>query len=66
MARGNLTRAVKLIGTEQPEGKRRVFTAGAITAMLDNGGLRYVRFQGLECKFACNSDPLRGGFRFQN
>ena len=22
-------------------------------------------FENLSCKFACNNDPLRGGFRFQ-
>ena len=26
---------------------------------------RTTRHVGYDCKFACNNDPLRGGFRFQ-
>ena len=36
-------RAIKLFGTEAPEPKVRTLTAGAITAVLDNGALRYIK-----------------------
>jgi hypothetical protein len=48
MAKPALTRAIKLYGTEVPDGKRRMLEAGAITAMLDNGALRYIRYRGTE------------------
>ena len=48
MAKTALTRAVKLTGTDVPEGKRRILTAGPITAMFDNGALRYIRYRGAE------------------
>ena len=48
MAKSALTRAVKLTGTDAPEGKRRILEAGPITAMLDNGAIRYIRFKGAE------------------
>ena len=63
MTKGNPTRAVKPTGTEQPEGKRRVFTPGAITAMLDNGGLRYIRFHGLELLRGIAYSGTRRGIR---
>jgi hypothetical protein len=48
MAKRTLTRAVKLTGTDVAEGKRRTLTAGPITAMFDNGALRYIRYRGAE------------------
>ena len=48
MAKSTLTRAVKLTGTDVAEGKRRTLTAGPITAMFDNGALRYIRYRGAE------------------
>lgn len=48
MAKSTLTRAVKLTGTDAAEGKPRVLTAGPISAMLDNGALRYIRYRGVE------------------
>lgn len=48
MAKNTLTRAVKLTGTDMAEGKRRILTAGPISAMFDNGALRYIRFRGVE------------------
>jgi D-apionolactonase len=42
------SRAIKLFGTEAPEGKRRELVAGPITAMLDNGALRYICYRGVE------------------
>ena len=48
MAKTALNRAIKLFGTEVPDGKRRILTAGPITAMLDNGALRYIRYRGVE------------------
>ncbi len=42
------SRAIKLFGTEVPEGKRRELVAGPITAMLDNGALRYIRYRSVE------------------
>jgi hypothetical protein len=48
MAKSALTRAIKLTGTDVKEGKRRILTAGPITAMFDNGALRYIRYRGVE------------------
>ncbi len=48
MAKSALTRAIKLTGTDVPEGRRRILTAGPITAMFDNGALRYIRYRGAE------------------
>ena len=48
MAQTKPSRAIKLFGTEVPEGKRRELSAGPITAMLDNGALRYIRYRGVE------------------
>ncbi len=48
MAKSALSRAIKLYGTDVPDGKRRILEAGPITAMLDNGGLRYIRYRGTE------------------
>ena len=48
MAKPKASRAVKLFGTEVPDAKRRILSAGAITAMLDNGALRTIRFRGVE------------------
>lgn len=48
MALRKASRAVKLFGTEVPDGKRRELKAGDLTAMLDNGSLRYIRYRGVE------------------
>ena len=48
MRKSTLTRAIKLTGTNVAEGKRRTLTAGPITAMFDNGALRYIRYRGAE------------------
>ena len=48
MAKTALTRAIKLTGTDVAEGKRRLLTAGPITAMFDNGAIRYIRYRGAE------------------
>ena len=48
MAKTRASRAIKLYGTEVPDAKRRILKAGPITAMLDNGALRYIRFNGAE------------------
>ncbi|MFN4141376.1 hypothetical protein [Aestuariivirga sp.] len=48
MAKSALTRAIKLTGTDVPEPKRRILEAGPITAMFDNGALRYIRYRGAE------------------
>jgi D-apionolactonase len=48
MALKKPSRAIKLFGTEVPDGKRRELVAGPITAMLDNGALRYIRYRGVE------------------
>jgi hypothetical protein len=36
-------RAIKLFGTEVPEPKLRTFHAGALSAVFDNGALRYIK-----------------------
>ncbi len=48
MAQKKPSRAIKLFGTEALEGRRRELVAGPITAVLDNGALRYIRFRGVE------------------
>ena len=48
MATKKPSRAIKLFGTEVPDGKRRELAAGPITAMFDNGALRYIRYRGVE------------------
>lgn len=48
MAKSALTRAIKLTGTAIAEPKRRVLEAGPISAMYDNGALRYIRYRGTE------------------
>lgn len=48
MAKAALSRAIKLYGTDVPDGKKRLLTAGPITALLDNGALRYIRYRGVE------------------
>lgn len=48
MAKAALTRAIKLTGTDVAEGKRRILEAGPISAMFDNGALRYIRYHGTE------------------
>jgi hypothetical protein len=44
----NVSRAVKLCGTEQPDVVGRILTAGPLTAELDNGNLRYLKVAGVE------------------
>lgn len=48
MATKKPSRAIKLFGTEASDGKRRELAAGPITAMFDNGALRYIRYRGAE------------------
>jgi D-apionolactonase len=48
MAKLQESRAVKLTGTEQADGKKRTLAAGAISAVLDNGAIRYIRYNGVE------------------
>ena len=48
MAPKKPSRAIKLFGTEASDGKRRELAAGPITAMFDNGALRYIRYRGVE------------------
>ena len=42
------SREIALFGTTQPVEPPTVLTAGPLTAELDSGGLRYIRFQGTE------------------
>lgn len=42
------SRAIKLYGTDEPVSKPRLLHAGHMTAMLDNGAIRYIRFRGVE------------------
>ncbi len=42
------TRAVMLFGTEEPPAETRVVRAGPLTAELDAGNLRYIRYHGRE------------------
>jgi D-apionolactonase len=48
MAQKKPSRAIKLFGTEVPEGKRRELKAGPISAVFDSGALRYIRHHGEE------------------
>jgi hypothetical protein len=48
MATAKPKRAVKLFGTEVPGSKGRELKAGPITAMLDNGALRYIKLGDVE------------------
>ena len=48
MAQKKPSRAIKLFGTEIPDGRRRELVAGPITVMFDNGALRYIRYRGVE------------------
>src|SRR5262245_35919650 len=42
------TRAVKLFGTPVPDSKGKLLRAGPLSAMLDNGALRYIRLNDVE------------------
>ena len=44
----NVSRAIKLCGTEQPDVVGQILTAGPLTAELDNGNLRYLKVAGVE------------------
>src|SRR3954471_24186150 len=48
MTPARASRAIKLCGTEQPDGVGRVLTAGPLSVELDNGNLRYLRVAGIE------------------
>jgi hypothetical protein len=48
MASRKPNRAVKLFGTIVPEAKARILRAGPLTAVLDNGALRYMRLNDVE------------------
>ena len=43
-----VSRAVRLYGTELVDPPMRTLTAGPLSAELDNGALRYIRFGGVE------------------
>ena len=43
-----LTRPVKLFGTDEPAAETRLLRAGPLTAELDAGNLRYIRYGGAE------------------
>ena len=40
--------SIKLFGTEEPVPEARLLTAGPVTVELDEGNLRYIRYQGHE------------------
>src|SRR5215469_1119715 len=42
------SRAIKLLGTEVPDGKHRELRAGPISAIFNSGALRYIRYHGEE------------------
>ncbi len=44
MAMTKISRAIKLFGTDEPVGRQRVLTSGKLSVVLDNGGLRYIRY----------------------
>ena len=44
----NVSRAIKLCGTQQPDVVGQTLTAGPLTAELDNGNLRYLKVGGVE------------------
>ena len=48
MASAKPKRAIKLFGTEQRDSKGRELKAGPITAILDNGALRYIKLGDVE------------------
>jgi hypothetical protein len=48
MAAKKASKLVKLFGTEVPDGKKRELKAGDLTATLDNGAIRYIRYRGKE------------------
>jgi D-apionolactonase len=48
MAQKKPSRAIKLFGTEVPDGKRRELRAGPISAIFNSGALRYLRYHGEE------------------
>ena len=48
MAQKKPSRALKLFGTEVPDGKRRELKAGPISAVFSSGALRYIRYHGEE------------------
>jgi hypothetical protein len=48
MTSADVSRAIKLCGTEQPDVAGRVLTAGPLAVELDNGNLRYLRVGGVE------------------
>ena len=48
MAQKKPSRAIKLFGTEVPDGKRRELRAGPISAVFNSGALRYIRYHGAE------------------
>src|SRR6516225_7227396 len=48
MAQKKPSRAIKLFGTEVPDGKYRELRAGPISAVFNSGALRYVRYHGEE------------------
>jgi hypothetical protein len=48
MASAKAKRAIKLFGTEREEPKPKELRAGPLTAMLDNGSLRYIKLDGIE------------------
>src|SRR5262249_1815622 len=43
-----IDRAVALFGTTEPPPERIALTAGPVTAVLEGGALRWVRYQGVE------------------
>lgn len=48
MTSADVSRAVKLCGTDQPDVVGRVLVAGPLSVELDNGNLRYIRVAGVE------------------
>ena len=48
MAQKKPSRAIKLFGTEVPDGKYRELRAGPISAVFNSGALRYIRYHGEE------------------
>ena len=44
----NVSRAIKLCGTEQPDVVGRILTAGPLSVEFDNGQLRYLKVGGVE------------------
>jgi hypothetical protein len=48
MASARAKRAIKLFGTDLEDPKPKELRAGPLTAMLDNGSLRYIKLDGIE------------------